>query len=290
MDNIYSQMLYQGKSLFSANFKRENVMEDFIQGNPNILKLDANDKVLILDSQVKFPKKTSDGRIDLLISYNKETLAVAELKRGVLTESDYKQLKDYFEKDETLDKIAKSVEGQVGGVIKDWIGVLVGSAVSPELLSLLRNEVELKSGIPFVVVALKRFRFAGEEGCVSEVYKGTKTVRSRKQYILDDGDPLPLKRFVLNVFRSYVNKNPSASYSTLQTYFSSFRYSVTSSVLKEFFKTEDYKGNYFTEDGELLKMSDGRVYTLRCFWYAEEDDVFIKVAEDLGYKVQVINK
>ena len=289
MENVYSQLLTQGRVMPFAEFKQENVMEDFILGNPGVLRLDRDDSVKVVACQLDFlkGKENRKGRIDLLVSYNNETLAVVELKRGLLLVEDLNQLKSYLINKDKREKTAESVSVQTNGKITNWMGVLVGSGVDSKLFQHINTNPNLEDDLPYAIIVLKRFRSDEGAGYVSEVFMSTKTNRSKARYILNGGDPLYLKWFVLAIFTKCVEKHPDWGFSDVKSFFESHGLKLQGSDFKEF--VEGMKGveNYFT-GSRLLKLSDEKFYTIRCYWYKEEAESVVKAARSLGCAVDVI--
>ena len=286
MENTYSQLVLQNKSLPLSEFKREFVMEDFIQGFPNVLKLEHGDEVVVLKNQLGLLiKDEKKGRIDLLVSYNKETLAVAELKKDVLTVNDFVQLKKYFSNRSSLDKIAKDAANQLNGIVcRNWVGILVGPGISLELAQFINKDMQ-KMDFSFAVIALKRFRANGEEGVVSEVYVNQEVRRSKIKYIVDGGDPLPINRFALFVFKKYCNLYPNSDFSQIKKYFGGYGFFLGKSHFQEFNSIKHRKTDFFLESEDLFNLPEGKPYALKNFWYADEVKPLVEVAKSFGCSV-----
>ena len=290
MENIYSQLIFQNKTLLLSNFKREEIMEDFIIGFPNVLRLEPGDDVVVLEDQVDWLKgnKKDKGRIDLLVSYNKEFLAVVELKRGDLTVDDYNQLNSYFKDMSPHKKAAERVKDKTNGVVlENWYGVLVGAGISQGLKDHLSHTPQ-NSTISFSVIEISRYRSQGESGYVSHVYANKKSVRNSTMYSLDGGGPVPLKWFVLKVFQLYFQKFPDGTFNSLKEYFGCHGFNVIPSVFKECDPRFLPKENYFIDTDQIFLLPNNKAYLLRNFWYFSEAAPLIKIAKSLGSSVKVV--
>ena len=162
--NIYRHISANQSLLEPYPFFSEISMEAYLCENPNILTLDQYNytQPLILEYELALKEgrgADSNGRIDILAQYaENETLAVIELKKGVLTEDHLNQLQDYLRaKNQLLEKFPKI--GNTHDADQSWIGVLVGSHIAPSLQTLLESGSGYKfDGIPIAALTLQRYR------------------------------------------------------------------------------------------------------------------------------------
>ena len=105
--------------------------------NEDILKLDTDNfaEITVLDAEIalKSGRKTSnrDGRIDILAKYGVDYLAIVELKKGGINDDTLNQLNDYLNEKEQI--LIKHPEFWTENEKPKWIGVLVGTSISPPI-------------------------------------------------------------------------------------------------------------------------------------------------------------
>ena len=146
---IYKQITANNIQLKEYPFLKELAMEAYLMENGDILNLDREDfsSVEILDAEIalKSGRKTSnrDGRIDILAKYGADYLSIVELKTNEINEATLSQLEDYLsERDQILEKYPDYWDE---GFEPKWIGVLVGSSISPELQRMLLDGYKTES-------------------------------------------------------------------------------------------------------------------------------------------------
>tara|TARA_B110000003_G_scaffold40257_1_gene37189 strand:+ start:1081 stop:1617 length:537 start_codon:yes stop_codon:yes gene_type:complete len=137
-------------------------MEAYLMENEDILKLDTDNfaEITVLDAEIalKSGRKTSnrDGRIDILAKYGVDYLAIVELKKGGINDDTLNQLNDYLNEKEQI--LIKHPEFWTENEKPKWIGVLVGTSISPELQRKLKDGFVTESGIPIAGLIIRRFR------------------------------------------------------------------------------------------------------------------------------------
>ena len=150
---IFRQITANNIELKEYPFLKELAMEAYLMENGDILKLDAQNfaDVTILDAEIalKAGRKTSnrDGRIDILAQYGLDYLSIVELKIKEINEQTLLQLEDYLSEKEQI--IRKHPEFWEDSEIEpNWVGVLIGTSISPELQRKLQDGYQTIDGIP----------------------------------------------------------------------------------------------------------------------------------------------
>ncbi len=246
-------------------------MEAYLMENEDILKLDTENfaDVTVLDAEIalKSGRKTSnrDGRIDILAKYGLDYLALIELKINEINDQSLLQLEDYLnERHQILTKHPEfwsEVENE-----PNWIGVLVGSSISPELQRKLQDGYSTASGIPIAGMILRRFRSIKNEIFVitDTFFKYNYTSRDFSKFEFK-GEIYNKARLVNKVVRTFVEENPTISYAELEKKFpQSLQGSIgvfdTKENAQEIFDRTGHKRHYLKSD-ELIKLSDSIIAT-----------------------------
>ena len=200
----HSSVSVNNVKLEPAPFLTELVMEAYLIENPSVLQLKGYDSVRLQAFECAWTKgDNKKGRIDLLLSYDRETLAVAELKKGLLDDPAFNQLKDYFKDECYKDCCFEFLDG-VGN--PKWIGILVGSGITPELKSSLeKSNFMLSKDIPIYVLLLNRYKDADNRFVVFSELLGNKNSRSNIKYNFN-GKDYGISRFVLALVKACLDK------------------------------------------------------------------------------------
>lgn len=268
---IFRQITANNIKLKDYPFLRELAMEAYLMENEDILKLDTENfaDVTVLDAEIalKSGRKTSnrDGRIDILAKYGLDYLALIELKVNEINEQTLTQLEDYLnERDQILIKhpeFWEEVENK-----PNWIGVLVGTSISPELQRKLQDGYTTLNGIPVAGMILRRFRSAKNEIFVitDTFYKYNYTNRDFSTFEFK-GEIYNKARLVNKVVRTYVEENPTISFAELEKVFpQSLQGSIgvfnTKEQAQEIYDRTGHKRHYLKSD-ELIKLSDSVIAT-----------------------------
>lgn len=274
-------------------------MEAYLMENEDILKLDTENfaDVTVLDAEIalKSGRKTSnrDGRIDILAKYGLDYLALIELKINEINEQTLNQLEDYLdERHQVLSKHPEfwaEVENE-----PNWVGVLVGSSISPELQRKLQDGYATKDGIPIAGMILRRFRSINNEIFVitDTFFKYNYTSRDFSKFDFK-GEIYNKARLVNKVVRTYIEENPTISYAELEKVFpQSLQGSTgvfdTKENAQEIFDRTGHKRHYLKSD-ELIKLSDSIIATSNQ-WGLGNITNFIKHVNDLNNDFRIENK
>lgn len=268
---IYRQITANNIELKDYPFHKELAMEAYLMENEDILKLDAANfaEVNILDAEIalKSGRKTSerDGRIDILAKYGLDYLAIVELKINEINDNSLSQLEDYLNEREQL--LEKHPEFWTDNQNKpNWVGVLVGASISPELQRKLQNGYLTQSGIPIAGMVIRRFRSLKNEIFVitDTFFKYNYTTRDFSKFEFN-GIIYNKSRLVNKVIRSYVELNPDLTYAELEKIFpqhiqGSMGVFNTYENAQEIYDRTGHKRHYLKSD-ELIKLSDSIIAT-----------------------------
>ena len=221
------------------DFKRELSMEAYLIENEGVLELDDtfNNVEIIADELALIQGRSSkgtNGRIDLLISYADEYFGIVELKLGTLEEIHLMQLEDYLLcKDQILEKYKNIIESP------KWIGIIVGSAIDPDLAQKLSNGYTAQHGIPIAALTIRRFRSSrGDIFVTTDIYfNDTNSAKDYTKYLFQ-GEEYGKGRLVLAVIKQYVAENSDTTFAHLEKNFPS-----NAKVQLEFFLPKNRRRN-----------------------------------------------
>jgi hypothetical protein len=268
---IFRQITANNIELKDYPFLRELAMEAYLMENEDILKLDTENfaDVTVLDVEIalKEGRKTSnrDGRIDILAKYGLDYLALIELKINEINDNTLKQLEDYLDQKEQLIRKHPEFWDEVENNPK-WIGVLVGTSISPELQRKLQNGYITESGIPIAGMILRRFRSQQNEIFVitDTFFNYNYTSRDFSKFEFK-GKVYNKSRLVNKVIRTYVEENPTMTFAELEKTFpqnlqGSFGVFETKENAQEIFDRTGHK-RYYLKSDEFIKLSDSIIAT-----------------------------
>jgi len=268
---IFRQITANNIELKEYPFLKELAMEAYLIENEEILRLDSNNfnDVTVLDAEIalKSGRKTSnrDGRIDILAKFGMDYLAIVELKINEINQETLNQLEDYLTEREQL--IKKHPEFWTDNECSpQWIGLMIGTSISPELQRKLQDGYKTESGISIAGMVLRRFR-----GQTNEIYVIADTFFNYN-YTNRDFSKFEFKGVVYNksrlvnkVVKSYVEKYPTVTYAELEKAFpnwiqGSMGIFTTKENAQEVFDRTGHKRFYIKAD-ELIELSDETIAT-----------------------------
>lgn len=268
---IFRQITANNIEIKDYPFLKELAMEAYLLENGDILKLDNNNfsDVTVLDAEIalKSGRKTSnrDGRIDILAQYGLDYLAIIELKINEINEETLKQLKDYLNEREQL--IKKHPEFWNGNDNSpQWIGVMIGTSISPELQRKLQDGYKTENDIPIAGMVIRRFRGQSNEiYVVSDTffnYNYTNRDFSKFEF---KGEFYNKSRLVNKVVKSFIEKNPTITFAELEMIFpnwlqGSMGVFTTKEKALEIYEKTGHK-RYYIKSDELIKLSDETIAT-----------------------------
>ncbi|MFD2629487.1 hypothetical protein [Oceanobacillus kapialis] len=296
---VFKHVTANDIALSPLPFLRELSMESYLVENENILKLDENDfsdiSIIDVELSLKNGRRYSDGRIDILVQYGQDTFGVVELKLGEVTSLHLEQLEDYMKEKEQLfnNYIKTKLDIEIAYKDINWVGVLVGSAISAELDEKLSSGYQIENNIPVAALTISRFR--GED---NNVYVITDTVFNNKNRNYDrskytyKGGIYNKGRLVLKVITDYVSDHGKKTLPELKKDFPdslqgpSGVFVTKEQALKKLEQT-GYK-RYYIKDDELIKLEDENIIAVTTQWGKGNINNFIKQAKEFGYDIEWI--
>jgi hypothetical protein len=283
------------EKLESFPFKRELSMESYLVENEGILALDDDiySDVTIVQEELTLKQgrssKDTDGRIDILATYSNEFIAVVELKLGELNDIHLVQLEDYLkQKHQVIEQFPDILDKSISPDPK-WVGVLVGSSISPDLANKINNGYITECGVSIAALSIQRFK--GSSGGVyvtTDVYfKNNASVKDTTQYIFND-KIYGKGRLALALVKKYVEDNPSITYSELEKIFNrslqgSLGVFSTQEKAEEIYTTTSRR-RHFLKPEEVVKLSDSTI-AVCSQWGVRNIDKLIAKATELGCKI-----
>lgn len=269
---LFKQITANNIELKDYPFRRELAMEAYLLENEDILKLDGENfaDVTVLDAEIALKEGRKsvnrDGRIDILAKYGLDYLAIVELKIAEIKVDDLKQLEDYLQVKSQL--LIKHPDFWTEEASPKWIGVLVGSSISPDLQRKLQDGYTTQSGIPIAGMVIRRFRGVKTKGEVFVItdtffkYNYTKRDFSKFKF---KGGVYNKGRLVNKVLKTFVELNPNITYAELERLIpQSLQGSIgvfdTSENALEVYERTGHKRHYIRPE-ELIALSDSTIAT-----------------------------
>jgi hypothetical protein len=296
---IFRQITANNIEIKDYPFLKELAMEAYLMENEDILKLDTENfaDVTVLDAEIalKSGRKTSnrDGRIDILAKYGLDYLAIVELKVNEINEQTLLQLEDYLnEKDQLLTKNPDFWTENKNQ--PNWVGVLVGTSISPELQRKLQDGYVTTTGIPIAGMVLRRFRSLKNEIFVitDTFFKYNYTSRDFSKFEFN-GKIYNKSRLVNKVIRSFVELNPEMTYAEIEKLFPQ-RLQGSMGVLESYEKAQEiydrtgHKRHYLKPE-ELIKLSDSIIATSNQ-WGIGNIESFVNYVNEMGNLFKIVPK
>jgi len=274
-------------------------MEAYLMENGDILKLDAQNfaDVTILEAEIalKSGRKTSDrdGRIDILAQYGLDYLSIVELKINEINAQTLTQLEDYLSEREQI--ITKYPEFWVDQNNKpNWVGVLIGTSISPELQRKLQDGYQTTDGIPIAGMVIRRFRSNKNEIFVitDTFFKFNYTRRDFSKFVFK-GEVLNKSRLVNKVIKAFVEDHPTIRYVELDRLFpqqlqGSIGVLTSIESAHAINDKTGYKRHYIKPD-ELIKTSDSIIAT-STQWGKDNIQNFINHVNKMEWVNKIENK
>ena len=289
---IFKQVTANNIELTPYPFKRELAMEAYLIENEEILALDNDNftEVAVLDEEIVLKKggRDRDGRIDILSSYGAEYLSIIELKLMQIDESTLNQLESYLDQKEQILEIGKYWEEEVK---PKWIGVVVGTSISPELQEKLNNGYRYKD-IPIAGIVLNRFRSADNNiFVVSDTYFSYKYSEKDYSKFLYKNKEYNKGKLVNEVVRDYLDLNPTTTFAKLKEVFpkriqGSFGVFDKLSRAEEIYASWGHKRHYIKQT-ETLNLLDGEIVATCTQWNPKNIADFIENAKKMGLNIEM---
>ncbi len=296
---IFRQITANNIELKEYPFLKELAMEAYLLENEEVLKLDNENfsDVTVLDAEIalKAGRKTSnrDGRIDILAQYGIDYLSIIELKINEINELTLQQLEDYLsERNQILEKHPTYWENQEQE--PKWVGVLVGTSISPELQRKLQDGYQTADGISIAGLVIRRFRSVANEIYVitDTFFKYNYSNRDFSKFRFKNND-YNKARLVNAVIKEYVQNNPTTTFAELKKVFpdhiqGSNGVFDTSENAQEIYDRTGHKRNYLRPE-ELIKLADSTI-AKSTQWGVGNIEKFIKNTEKLGAEYRIENQ
>lgn len=289
---VFRQITANNIALKEYPFWKELAMEAYLLENEEILKLDKQNfsDVTILDAEIALKKgrKNGDGRIDILTKYSGEYLGIVEIKLHEINGSSLSQLEDYINQKEQILKM--NPDYWTEKMKPKWIGILVGGSISNSLMDKLSAGYEY-NGVPIAGMTIKRFKSPlNEIYVISDTFFHFKYLSKDYSKFIFNGLEYNKGRLVNAVVKSYVENNPTITYSDLKTKFpdniqGSFGVFDTKSKAEDIYQRWGHKRHYINSDEEI-KLSDETIATCTQ-WNPENIKLFLNQANTLGLKIEI---
>lgn len=269
-------------------FLFELAMEGYIADYPAIL---SNAKLGLEEPEVMDveEKIATNCRIDILMRYTNDAIAVVELKNVLVDDKALQQLIKYLQiKQEELKKKAEGDEDT------SLIGILVG----PEIDNAVKQNIEANGSLQgFLIygVELQRYYDEGSWYIVTNWY-APKPILGKKdhtKYILNGNKDMLLGkgRLVYKVIEDYMAKNYGVSFADLQKIFPDTLRKVKSIKVKhhvvELEVNVDPQDRYARYFRTPLICSDGNV-VVSSQWGIGNIASFIEHSKTLGYIIEEV--
>ncbi len=296
---IYRHLTANDVRLEPFPFRRELSMEAYLIENEGVLCLDDDvfSNVEIIEAELTLKQgrksKDTDGRIDILATYSQEYIAVIELKLGQLDGVHLSQIEDYLlERDQITQQYPNILSIELAPIPK-WIGILVGTTISSELASKLRQGYITASGIPVAALTVQRFR--GSDGSIlvtTDTYFNPPTVSKDASKYKFDGQVFGKGRLVLAIVKRYVEAHPATTFAELQQAFpkhcqGSLGVVATVEQANEIYTTTARK-RHFLDPEDVIQLPDSTV-AISSQWGIGNIDHFIKQARKLKFTIDAAN-
>ena len=285
---LYSHLALNNNILEDFPFSMELNMESFITENPIVLTESEDDSVRILDYEsVVKDCRAKDGRIDIVALVNEETIAIIELKNHALDNDAYKQLQDYLAKKEEI-KANLISDNKLEDKEYNFVGILCGTDISGELLNKIENptadDIKDSNSVPVEAIILNRYKSKDQIFIATKHYVSEKG-KDYSKYTLGT-KAYSKSRFVLEVVRQSVQKNPEITFEKLKEMFpDSVQGSSLGVVCKYAELPEKSKRYVFSKAEDIIVLNNGEEVAVCNQWAAGKNfDRFLKRIDELGIK------
>lgn len=290
---LYRHVTANNIHLQEFPFQRELSMEAYLVENPEVLRLDDDELSDVSIVDVELPivagrsSKNSDGRVDLIAQYGEDTVAVIELKLGVLNEHHLNQLEDYLNE---VNQIGEIVRTQLDIESPKYLGILVGSDIEASLSDRISNGDMVAGGIAVAALTIRRFR--GEDNNIYVMtdvfFKNASRDFDRTKYLFN-GTTYGKGRLVLAVVKKYVEDNPDVTYAELERVFprkleGSWGVFDTVEKAMEIFNRSKRKRHFLAPE-EIIQLGDEKI-AVCTQWGTRNIGNISKKAKELEYEIR----
>lgn len=290
---IYRHVTANELQLKPLPFKWELSMEAYLIENEGVLALDeeAYCSVQIVNAEVSLKggraSRNSDGRVDILATYNEECIAIIELKLGELTQQHRQQLEEYLSQREQIRQLHPKILSEAVTTPR-WVGVLVGASIDPQLAEVMRSGCVTSDGTPLAALTVQRFR--GPDGTVivtTDVYfKRPTTGLDYTQYRFL-GQSYGKGPLALAVVKRYVEDHPQMTFAEVEKAFSK-KLQGSLGVIAIIEKAEEIeardRARHFLKAEQRIQLTDATI-AVCSQWGKGNIDRLIDQARTLGYTI-----
>ncbi len=296
---LYKHITANNIPLKEFPFLRELSMEAYLIENPDVLSLDNDElsEANVLDFEMPLRKgrksKNTDGRIDLIVQYGDETIAVVEIKLGELKEQHLEQLEDYIGEIKQIEEI---IENNSEILNPKYIGVLIGSEIDRNLSGKIESGYQISGEIPIAALTIKRYR--GEDNNIyvlTDIFFKNLSTRFDKTQYKFNGGVYGKGRLVLSIVKKYVEDCPEVAFAELERIFprniegSWGVFDTVENAYKIINRSKSKKKRHFIKPEEIIQLKDVKV-AVCTQWGTRNIGNILEKAEQLNYKVEVISR
>lgn len=211
--------MLNGAVLKEVPFRREFELQGYLIAHPELLSLVESNDDFKAKALIGVERKLKHGRVDMVVEYESGKIAIVELKRDMVKEKDYEQLKGYLTdvsqvKDWPSLQDYKKMNDDFDEEISEsnMFGVLVGRSFSSKVMEKLKDAKTKKPVIN--ALHLKRYRASDNEYLMTEVISNFSAKDNQKYFVQGKG-PFGKGRMVLAAIKEYVSKHENVSYDDL---------------------------------------------------------------------------
>lgn len=293
---VFRQITANNVALAKYPFRKELAMEAYLMENGDILKLDDDDfsEPTVLDAEIALKKgrTNSDGRIDLLVQYGMDYLAIAELKINEINDETLEQLRGYLEQrhqiiekyPEYWEEDGKTKEGE-----PKWVGILAGTSISPDLQKKLQEGYTIGE-IPIAGMVIRRFRSDKSEiFVITDTYFKEKGKKDYSKFEFQ-GQKYNKGKLVHKVLKTFAEQNPTLTFVDFEQVFpksiqgSSGVFTNQEEARKIFNETN--RKRYYIKPEELIKLSDSIIASCNQ-WNPHNIKVFIDHVNGMNWNLKI---
>ena len=298
---MFKQILLNGSLLKEVPFQREFELQGYLIAHPELLSLVENNDDFRVKELIGVERKLKHGRVDMIVEYSSGKIAIIELKRGVVVEEDYEQLKRYLDDPSKVKALSvlrdykkqnEDFDEEISG--RNMFGVLVGRSFSAQVMELLKKP---KTRTPIINgLTIKRYKTDDNEYLMTTVISNF-SAKDYQKYLVDGKGPFGKGRMVLAVIKEFVSRNSNISYDEL---ISDEKFPIALrgtkgkwgcvSLLddaKNLAERTQHK-RHFLDAEDVIMLKDGFRVVVSSQWGIGNIDAFIKKATKLGVKVEKV--
>lgn len=295
---VFRHLTINDVALTPYPFKRELSLQSYLIDNESVLGLDRGNyaDVEIIDAEVALidgqQSKDKDGRADIVVTYGAETIGICELKNVQLTFEHLQQLGDYIKvRHKILEKYPSAIDREVVST-PNWVGVLIGPSIEPELERAIRAGEITCDGVPIAALIVQRYK--GSDGSVivsTDTYFVPPGKKNYTKYMFE-GQVLDKSNLALQLAKAYLRDHPNVTLAQFQASFpksinKSFDFVATLEFAQEMLNHKPYKRFHMNENSQLKLADCTAVVTNQ--WGIKNIDSLLKRAQELGFQITPVS-